>query len=149
MSSVVLVSISIPLPLAEHTHTPRVMSTEHSLRLMSPHSFLYAENAIHLNRRIRGVGGSLAQTMAVIKHGRFVGSVRRLKMAGAAPAQSYFYCGVTPQTLLASVCLEDSFQRERRGVEDESMGQVCNFKDNGIKDCIKIPLSCTKRSSLT
>lgn len=52
----------------QSTHTCTVSCPQNTqLQFMSTHPFLYAEYPFHLNRRIIGVGGSLAQTIAVIK----------------------------------------------------------------------------------
>lgn len=94
----------------QNTHT-RTMSCPQNtwLQFMSPHSFLYAKYPIHLNRRIIGVGGSLAQTIAVIKpsvHEWFVGSARHIKDGRCCSCLRAIYTrGVTLQTLLALVCL--------------------------------------------
>lgn len=114
------------------------------LQFISLKSLPYAKYPIHSNGRIIGVGGGLAQTIAVIKPVCTSGlwEVQDIsKMAGAALACKLF---ILRESLGKRFLLQHTrrilVQRETRGVECDCLGQICHFKDNRIKYCVKIPL---------
>lgn len=141
---------TFPFPCPwQSTHTYNMSCPQNTwLGFISPKSLPYAKYPIHLNRRIIGVGGSLAQTIAVIKpsvHERFVGSARHIKDGRCCSGAIYTH-GVTPQTLLPQYARRVRFPRERRAVEDECPGQARRFGDNRTECGVK-PRAGTPRGA--